>query len=80
MISVPFALTSTIVLATALAFWLDRNVAPLSKVGASLLAIIFGAVLSNTGMVPAASPVYDAIAGPVTSLAIAWRCCTPSRS
>lgn len=72
MISAPVTLTGTIVLATALAFWLDRNVPALSKVGASLLAILFGAVLSNTGLVPAASPVYDTIAGPVTSLAIAW--------
>lgn len=72
MISGPLPLTGTIVVATALAFWLDRNVSGLSKVGASLLALIFGAVLSNTGLVPAASPVYDAIAGPVTSLAIAW--------
>lgn len=72
MISAPLSLTGAIVLATALAFWLDRNVPALSKVGASLLAILFGAVLSNTGLVPAASPVYDTIAGPVTSLAIAW--------
>jgi uncharacterized membrane protein len=41
-------------------------------VGASLIAIVLGAVLSNAGLVPAASPVYDVIGGPVTSLAIAW--------
>jgi uncharacterized membrane protein len=65
-------LAGLIAFATALAFWLDRNVAILSKVGASLLAILLGAILSNTGIVVGSSPVYDAIGGPVTSLAIAW--------
>ncbi len=43
-----------------------------SKIGASLLAMVFGAILSNAGIVPATSPVYDAISGPITSLAVAW--------
>ena len=72
MIGSPLPLAALIVAVTALAFWLDRTVAPLSRVGASLLAIVLGALLSNTGAVPAASPVYDVIGGPVTSLAIAW--------
>ncbi len=72
MIQSPLALTGLIALMTALAFWLDRRVAPLSRVGASLIAIVLGATLSNTGMVPVSSPVYDAIGGTVTSLAIAW--------
>jgi uncharacterized membrane protein len=65
-------LTALIAAAAALAFWLDHRVPALSKVGASLLTLVFGALLSNLGIVPATSPVYDAIAGPVTSLAIAW--------
>jgi uncharacterized membrane protein len=72
LISSPLPLTAVIALAAALAFWLDRHVPALSKVGASLLVLVFGALLSNLGLVPATSPVYDAIAGPVTSLAIAW--------
>jgi len=68
----PLLLTAVVVGVTALAFLLDRKVAPLSKIGASLLVILFGAVLSNAGLVPAASPVYDVILGPVTSVAIAW--------
>lgn len=72
MIESPLYLITLIAAATALAFLLDRLVPFLSKVGASLLALVLGAVLSNTGLVPAASPVYDAISGPVTSLAIAW--------
>lgn len=72
MITDPLALAALITLATALAFQLDRSVPLLSKVGASLLAILFGALLSNTGLVPATSPAYDVITGPVTSFAVAW--------
>jgi uncharacterized membrane protein len=66
----PLTIAAIIAGVTALAFWLDRRFAPASKVGASLLVIIFGAVLSNTGLVPHDSPVYHAIEGPITSLAI----------
>lgn len=72
MIQSPLFLTAVIAVATALAFVLDRRVRVLSKVGASLLALILGAILSNTGLVPASSPVYSVIEGPLTSLAIAW--------
>lgn len=72
MIASPLALAALLAAVTFLAFWLDRHVRWLSKVGASLLAIVFGALLSNLGVVPAESPVYEAISGPVTSLAIAW--------
>jgi uncharacterized membrane protein len=71
-ITAALPLTALIAALAALAFILERNVPALSKVGASLLTLIFGAVVSNAGLVPATSPVYDAIAGPVTSLAIAW--------
>lgn len=72
MIESPLALSTVVAGAAALAFWLDRRFAALGKVGASLLAIVFGAVLSNTGLAPVSSPVYDAVLGPVTSLSIAW--------
>lgn len=68
----PLTLLALITLGCGLAFWLDRNVLWMGKLGASLLTIIFGAALSNTGLVPVTSPVYDAITGPVTSLAVAW--------
>jgi uncharacterized membrane protein len=68
----PLVLAALIAAVAAGAFWLDYRVAPLSRVGASLLAIVLGALLSNLGLVPAASPVYDVIGGPITSLAIAW--------
>lgn len=71
MIQSPLALATVIAAVTALAFWLDYRFRTLAKVGASLLAIIFGAILSNAGLVPVASPVYDAVIGPVTSVSIA---------
>ena len=72
MIESPLVLTAVIAAATALAFLLDHKIAPLSKLGASLLAILFGAALSNLGIVTAASPIYGTVSGSVTSLAIAW--------
>lgn len=72
MITDPLALAALIAAVAAGAFWLDYKVAPLSRVGASLLAIVLGALLSNLGLVPLESPVYGVIGGPLTSLAIAW--------
>ncbi len=72
MISGALPLTALIATLAALAFILDKKVPALSKLGASLLTLILGAAVSNLGLVPAASPIYDAIAGPVTALAIAW--------
>lgn len=72
MISSTLPLAALIAVVTALAFWLDRHVSFFSKIGASILTLAFGAILSNTGIVPGKSPVYDTISGPVTSLAIAW--------
>ena len=72
MIQSPLALATVIAAATALAFWLDYRFPALGKVGASMMAIIFGAILSNTGLVPVDSVVYDVVLGPVTSVSIAW--------
>lgn len=72
MIQSPLALATVIAAATALAFWLDYRFPALGKIGASMLAIIFGAILSNTGLVPVSSVVYDIVLGPVTSVSIAW--------
>ena len=72
MIQSPLALATLIAAVTALAFWLDYRFPALGKVGASMMAIIFGAILSNAGLVPVSSPVYDVVLGPVTSVSIAW--------
>ncbi len=72
MISDPLAIAALIAGITALAFWLDHRFDALSKIGASLMVIILGAVISNLGIVPHDSPVYRSIEGPVTSLAIVY--------
>jgi uncharacterized membrane protein len=72
MIQAPLPLATLIAVTVALCFWLDRHVSVLSKIGAGMMAIVFGALVSNLGLVPAASPVYDVIEGPVTLVAIAW--------
>ena len=72
MITDPLTIAALIAAITALSFWLDFRFTRLSKVGASLLVIIFGALLSNLGIVPRDSPIYGAVEGPVTSLAIVF--------
>jgi len=68
----PLLLSAAVAGSAAAAFWLDHRFRWASRLGASLLAIVFGALLSNLGLVPVESPVYDAVTGPVTSLAIVW--------
>jgi uncharacterized membrane protein len=68
----PLTIATLIAAITALAFWLDRRYTLFARLGASMLVIIFGAVLSNTGIVPHSSPVYRGIEGSVTSLAIIY--------
>jgi uncharacterized membrane protein len=68
----PLQLAFLIAAIVAVAFWLDRTVPALSKVGASLITIVIGAAFSNLGLVPASAPIYGVVTGPVTMLAIAW--------
>ena len=72
MIQDPLALTAVIAGVTGLAFWLHGRFRRASQMSATLLVIIFGAVLSNSGLVTASSPVYEMISGPLVSLAIVW--------
>jgi uncharacterized membrane protein len=72
MISDPLAIATVIVVLTAIGLWLDRRFSWAAKVSSALLVLVFGAVLSNLGVVPVSSSVYDGVFGPVTSLAIAW--------
>jgi uncharacterized membrane protein len=68
----PLLVAALIAGTTALAFWLDHRFAALSKVGAALMALFLGAVLSNVGLAPQESSVYGVIEGPVISLAIVY--------
>jgi uncharacterized membrane protein len=71
-ISDPYLLAGLIAAMTALAFWMDLRYGWARTVGATMLVIVFGALVSNLGLVPFQSPVYTAISGPVTSLSIVW--------
>lgn len=72
MIESPLALAAAVAAVAALGLWLERRFPWAEKLGASLLVIALGALLSNLGLVPARSEIYDAVYGPVTSLAIVW--------
>ena len=72
MLTSPYLLSALIAALTGLAFWLDLRYRWARTVGATMLVIVFGAVVSNLGLVPFQSPVYTTISGPVTSLAIVW--------
>ncbi|MEM7014654.1 MAG: DUF819 family protein [Verrucomicrobiota bacterium] len=72
MITNPLHLLALIAGLVALAFWLEHRFDALKKFSATLMVIIFGAIVSNTGLVAQSSPVYDALDGPVTLLAIVW--------
>ena len=72
MIQDTHTLALLLVAITALAFWLEDRFPAARKVGASLLVIVFGALLSNLGLVAAESAVYGLVTGPITSLAIVW--------
>ncbi len=72
MITDPTALGSLIAALVALAFVLERKWQRGRAIGSSLLVIILAALVSNVGLVPASSSVYDLIGGPLTSLAIVW--------
>ena len=56
----------------ALGFWLEKRFTWASKVGSTMLVILFGFVVSNLKLVPFESPVYGVMTGPVTDLAIVW--------
>lgn len=60
-----------IALVVLLSIWLEDRVRAVRAVGSVLTAIVLGAVLSNVGILPAASPAYDVLGGIVVSLGIA---------
>lgn len=72
MIRDPLALTACLIAVVTVAFALDRRFAALSRLGAALIGIVLGALLANLGIVPRTSPVYEAVEGPVLSLAIVF--------
>ena len=58
---VPILLTLAVVVLAAL--WLEAHTRAFAKIGAAATAILLALVLSNTGVIPGASPVYDFLLG-----------------
>ncbi|MEZ5288296.1 MAG: DUF819 family protein [Vicinamibacterales bacterium] len=55
-----FFVMALVVLAS---LWLERRVSAFRKLGAAATAILMALALSNTGVIPGASPVYDFLMG-----------------
>ncbi len=68
----PLAVLAVLVGLVVACHALERRFPWARRIGASLLVIASGALLSNLGLVPQRSAAYEAVAGPVTSLAIVW--------
>ncbi|WP_439100817.1 DUF819 family protein, partial [Congregibacter sp.] len=58
------AITLILVLTVLGAVWLEQNSKPFKKIGAAALSIIIGMLLSNLGLIPGKSAVYDFFRGP----------------
>src|SRR4051812_30600659 len=56
---VTFALAAVVLAA----LWLERNVRVVAKIGAAATTILVALVLSNVGLLPGESPVYDFLLG-----------------
>ena len=66
------ALWALVALVVAFGIYCERFTRLGRQVGAAMIIIAVGAVLSNLNLVASSSPVYDTLTGPVTSLAIVW--------
>ncbi|MFN2329751.1 MAG: DUF819 domain-containing protein [Chromatocurvus sp.] len=58
------AITLILVLTVLCAIWLEKNTRAFKKIGAAALSIIIAMLLSNLGLIPGESVVYDFFRGP----------------
>lgn len=70
MISEPIAIFFILASLVVLAIWLEKRSKILRKLGAAALVILLGMLLSNTGLIPGDSMVYDFLMGPGVNGAI----------
>jgi uncharacterized membrane protein len=70
MITNPTAIFFVLAASVAAAVALERRVAVFRALGSALVGILFGMVLSNTGIIPGSSPAYDFLGGPAVSAGI----------
>ncbi len=71
MISDPVAVFVVLTAVLYLAIRLEEHVAVFRSLGAALVAILFGMVLSNVGLLPGSSPTYAFLMGPGVNVGIA---------
>jgi uncharacterized membrane protein len=70
MISEPIAIFFILAFLVVLAIWLEKRSKILKKLGSAALVILLGMLLSNVGVIPGDSTVYDFLMGPGVSSAI----------
>ncbi|TCO76993.1 DUF819 domain-containing protein [Chromatocurvus halotolerans] len=58
------AITLILALTVLSAIWMEKNIPAFRKIGAAALSIIIGMLLSNIGVIPGESVVYDFFRGP----------------
>ena len=58
------AIVLILVLTVLCAIWLEKNTKTFKKIGAAALSILIGMLLSNLGVIPGESSVYDFFRGP----------------
>lgn len=71
MISDPRAVLFVLTLVVVLAIFLEKHVPMCRAVGAALVSLLLGMLLSNIGLLPGNSPTYDFLIGPGVSVGIA---------
>ncbi len=71
MITDPRAVLFVLSLVVVVSIYLERRVRLCRSLGAALVALLLGMVLSNVGLIPGNSPTYDFLIGPGVSVGIA---------
>jgi len=70
MITNPTAVFFVLAICVAIALLLEARTKVFGALGSALLGILFGMLLSNTGVIPGESPAYDFLRGPAVSAGI----------
>jgi uncharacterized membrane protein len=70
MITNPTAVFFVLAVCVAVALVLEARTKVFGALGSALLGILFGMLLSNTGVIPGTSPAYDFLGGPAVSAGI----------
>ena len=71
MISDPFAVFLVLAAVVYIAIWLENHVAVFRSLGAALVGILLGLVLSNIVVLPGTSPAYQFLMGTGVNVGIA---------